>query len=316
MYTALAGYSLAVTPPVSFVDLDKCNAMTSGEELSIMPVRFKSKEKTPEGDTLLYGSFPAQITKELVFLLYGELDCSFFKRDGDWNAKIDKKKFLDKYKDEYWLVYYLTIKGQNTERDVIYSAHQFKNIGAFGYAFSPDAYEGSKLVNDINFWKPLRVRPFDVLKIEQLQQAEQPDRVDQPDLKANSVFKIHWYSIRQVTEEQAKSRPEDTIILSDGSKVSNKARFVDKSWGLIIAWGIFIIDEDTNFYVVEQKLEGGFLPLIGAKKLKIRSKTTNREYFLNHYPRLVPGCFYNQESGKVYIISMPVLTDTTSPTSK
>lgn len=274
MYAVLIMLTLSQLDTRASTDIVKCPADPT--ELSVIPVKFKSRMKTPEGDLLSGTTEMLRFTnQEFIGLLPNDVDCPFFERDGNWQIQIPRSRFVEKkYKDEFWLVYYT----QNKDNNIIYMATQFKDIAFLRANFAEGVDVGLGSIEGIDYWNQIRGRQVAGLDIQDDQ--------------------ISWLTFTK------------NIKAGDAD-----IRFEDGSLAKTLERGSYKIHPNTIFTTAEEETSSRTIPLVGARDLKIRAKQVQRRIFEDNYRKFNILCFYDKNSNVLVRVSMPRIDQQVTPTA-
>lgn len=250
------------------------------ENLSYLPVQFINIRK--ESGTLIgqFASPDILSVNQIEFKLAPEgkdEEDSFFKVSGEWEEKISRRVFLKNFKNDFWVVNYLTI---NSER-VICEAHQFKDWRALEVSYA----QGLKNYNVKNekFWNNLKSTPAYFQEI-----------------KGDNAF---WIFLVNIGATPIPEYPEP-IKLENGAVINKYQRFVDGTSGVVLDHDFFTIDKNCIFHIVEKKdpklinIPKIKRPQLTLGSYKIRVLLVDREYFVKNAPREPHQpwlCFYEKD---------------------
>lgn len=239
------------------------------DSLQFIPVKITEKEKTATGYSLT-GRFDGSILAKIFrFKLSIKFENhSFFKRVGDEAEEIDFDKFIDKCKDESWLIKYLP----EQENEILH-AQQYKSWEALRQSYAQSEENGNETVHSLEFWDQLRAK---IVVIETL--------------KENVLT---WIFSRPI---EAKDVDLKKLDIAGSRKVGDIELMADGSFELIQNRGTFIVHEKCLFSTFDIKTVKG-LPIVGRERIRIKSKLLPSQFFLDNLTKFRWFCYYNKSTG-------------------
>lgn len=257
-----------------------CNDRTTPafwENLSHLPVQFTNRHKE---SGILVGQF---ISSEVFDFTRIEFKLTpenkkeeglFFQVDGDWEEEISRKAFLKKFKNDLWVVSYLTVGKEN----VICEAHQVKNWQSLVVSYA----QGSKNFNIKTpaFWNNLKAVP-----------------VYFNEVKEDNAF---WLFIQELGNASVPEYAEP-IRLQNGKLVNKYQKFSNGALGIVLDHDFFTIDKNCVFHVMEKKDPRLIqIPKIKMTQFalngrKIRVRPVDRDYFNKNALQKPWLCFYEKD---------------------
>lgn len=265
------------------------NSPTYWEKRSIMPVEFVDYR---DNNLTAHFASGASVVHagQLEFNLPEKLKDAFFRSDKEWGEEISRKEFLKKYKKDYWLVTYVT----ENKKDTLCQAYQFKNWGSIYASFGHDLDTRAKFIDTPAYWHNMKT-----------------NLIAFHNLTAN---KAYWLFLAPLKDSVLQDKKP--ILTEDGRRISGIIKIADGSMLQVLGHGVFKIDKNTVFHVVETKeprviqVPKISITSVTIGRLKIRPRPVDRAYFNENYNKSSWLCFFENDSKLLLrVIGYPIQTE-------
>lgn len=267
-------FSQSVDSDYSFVNE---NTPEFWNSLRILPVQFLEKEEEKNGNVRLSAIFANSFVVERIdFLLPAEKknenNPSFFQQNKDWEEEVGRKTFLKKFKKNYWLATYLS--GQS---NILIAAHQFQNWQNLKSSYASHPSQFRKSVNDIEFWKDIRMKMFYFYEI--------------------AEDKAYWIFLQPIDKTEPFSESDHQLVNLTKNWVINK-RATANPWQdfRVLEQGTLKIQTNTIYHQQEMESSKPRKVLkftVIDSKFRLRPLVIEKGYFLKNYQKYFWICFYD-----------------------